>query len=483
MTADVKNLTIESQVDTQKASADQLNLSAQIGIGSANVSALTQKGKGDAVVVTEQSGIHAGAGGLDIDVSGHTSLIGGLIRSGATADKNHFETGTLTVADIDTHSTWKADTYGGAIGTSGLSLAPPVKAGENETGKALSAIGGNIPITITDPTHQTQDIGTIRRDTDNTNTSLPGLPDLEHILRDQYKTQADLQEAQKTMAGLVGDIASDLYGKATTEAERDLWKEGGQGRALLHAIGGGILGGVNGWEGAIKGALGAGASSLMAPAIASLVKGMLKDSTLSDQDKQTLATLIDSGLSAGVGVVVGGGEGAAYGAASYQYNYLTHADRVEELGKLAQCNGNQTCIDAIVKDYLQRDKRQEEALRNCADPGCVATIKAALADSAATLAQDVEALYKYSPLAAFRLMAQQTSVGALDQTSIDLTYAEAAAGHCSAAPSKGNCAAIGKVLQFTATQLSLIVDASLQALPSLVFAIRNRSIAANNGFM
>ncbi|TWB53167.1 hypothetical protein FBZ98_10493 [Rhizobium sp. ERR 922] len=102
---------------------------------------------------------------------------------------------------------------------------------------------------ITDPTHQTQDIGTIRRDTNNTNTSLPGLPGLEHILRDQYKTQADLQAAQATMAGLVGDIATSLYDNAKTQAERDLWAEGGQGRALLHAIGGGILGGVNGWEG------------------------------------------------------------------------------------------------------------------------------------------------------------------------------------------------------------------------------------------
>lgn len=173
--------------------------------------------------------------------------------------------------------------YGVSIGTSGIMPTPPVKASENKTGQALSAIGGNIPISITDPAHQTQDLNTIRRDTNNTNTSLPGLPDLEHVLRDQYKTQAALQAAQATMAGLVGDIATNLYDydNAKTQAERDLWAEGGQGRALLHAIGGGILGGVNGWEGAIKGALGGEATALMAPAIANLVKGMLKDSTLS----------------------------------------------------------------------------------------------------------------------------------------------------------------------------------------------------------
>ncbi|MBB3610875.1 hypothetical protein [Rhizobium sp. BK602] len=67
---------------------------------------------------------------------------------------------------------------------------PPVKASENKSGQALSAIGGNIPITITDPAHQTQDIGTIRRDTDNTNTSLSGLPDLQNILRDHAQPLA-----------------------------------------------------------------------------------------------------------------------------------------------------------------------------------------------------------------------------------------------------------------------------------------------------
>ncbi|WP_244616989.1 MULTISPECIES: hemagglutinin repeat-containing protein [unclassified Rhizobium] len=350
VTADVKNLTIESQVDTAKAKADQLSLSAQTGFGSTSVSGVTQKASGDAVVVTEQSGIHAGAGGLDIDVSGQSSLIGGLITSEAGEGRNSFSTGTLTVADIDTHSTWKADTYGGSIGTSGIVPSPPVKESENKTGQALSAIGGNIPITITDPAHQTQDIGTIRRDTDNTNTSLPGLPDLEHILREQYKTQADLQAAQATMAGLVGDISSNLYKQALQrgdDAAADLWKEGGEGRALLHAIGSGILGGVNGWEGAIKGALGAGTSSLLTPAIAALVKGILKDSTLSDQDKQTLANLIGTSLSSAVAGAVGGGEGASYGGAQYQFNYLTHKEldeankeRADLQKKIANCQAS-----------------------------------------------------------------------------------------------------------------------------------------------
>ncbi|MBB3428189.1 filamentous hemagglutinin [Rhizobium sp. BK312] len=354
---DVKNLTIESQLDTQKAKADQFNVSGQIGFGNTGVSGTVQNAKGDAVLVSEQSGIHAGTGGLNIDVSGQTSLVGGLITSQATADKNSFSTGTLTVADIDTHSTWKAETYGGGIGTGGLSIAPPVKAGENETGKAYSAIGGNIGIMITDPAHQVQDIGTIRRDTENTNTSLPGLPDLQNILRQQYKTQADLQAAQRTMATLVGEIASELRDHASTPEEYTLWDEGGAGRAVLHAIGGGLLGGVNGWEGALKGALGGAATTLLAPAIERLINGMVRDSNLSAADREQLAALLGESLSAVVGGAVGGGEGAAYGAANYQYNYLNDKQRKNGIAayraaKECKATDNCTVENARLAFYL-----------------------------------------------------------------------------------------------------------------------------------
>ncbi|MFJ1309533.1 hemagglutinin repeat-containing protein [Agrobacterium sp. P15N1-A] len=380
VTADVKNLTVESQVDTAKAKADQLNVSGQIGFGNAGVSGSGQKAKGDAAIVTEQSGIHAGTGGIDLNVEQHTTLVGGLITSEAGAARNNLSTGTLDATDIDTHSSWKAETYGGSIGTGGLSIAPPVKAGENETGKAYSAIGGNIPITITDPAHQTQDIGTIRRDTANTNIALPGLPDLEHILRQQYKTQADLLAAQATMAGLVGDIASGLYQDALERgdgAAAELWKEGGQGRALLHAIGGGILGGVNGWEGALKGALGAASSSLLTPAIADLVNGMLRDSNLSDQDRQALAAAIGSSLSGLVGAV-GGGEGGSYGAAQYQYNYLTHKEREEFARALADCKAGSSDSPACgrVEELQILSVGRDQKLDDCVGNSSASCVKA-----------------------------------------------------------------------------------------------------------
>ncbi|WP_312887640.1 hemagglutinin repeat-containing protein [Rhizobium laguerreae] len=379
VTADVRNLTVESLVDTTKAHADQLSLSGQIGFGSTGISGVTQEAKGDVALVSQQSGIHAGIGGLNLTVDKQTTLVGGLITSKAPSDRNTIDTGTLTVTDIDTHSSWKAETYGGSIGVGGLSPAPPVKAGEKETGKAYSAIGGNIGITITDPTDQTQDIGTIRRDTENTNTSLPGLPDLQSILRDQYKTQADLQQAQRTMAGLVGDIASELYEHATQnrdQAGMDYWKEGGAGRALLHAIGSGILGGVNGWEGALKGAAGAATSSLLAPAIAELVDGMLKGTSVEGTaDGAWLAALIGESLSALVGGAVGGGEGASYGAAQYQYNYLKHEEREEFTRVQASCEDTKNDKDCARADQLRelsysRDKEIEGCVGSSSE-GCI----------------------------------------------------------------------------------------------------------------
>ncbi|NTI50396.1 hypothetical protein G6L94_18890, partial [Agrobacterium rhizogenes] len=392
VTADVKNLTIESLVDTATAKANQLNVSGSVGTNGFSVSGVTQKATGDAVVVSEQSGIHAGTGGLDLTVDKQTSLIGGLITSDATADKNHFETGTLTVADIDTHSTWKADTFGGSIGTSGLTVAT-VKDGESKTGQALSAIGANIPITITDPDHQVQDINTIRRDTENTNTSLPGLPDLQNILRDQYKTQADLQAAQKTMATLVGDIADRLADKAIADgriSDAKFWAPGGAGRALLHAVGGGLLGGVNGWDGAVKAALGGATSAMLAPAIEQLVKGMLKGTSLEGTDKGAqVAALLGSILTAGVSGAVGGVDAVAYAVAEYQHNYLTHPELKKFASDLKDCDGDAACEKRVGELYKTLSNQNNKDLLDAIQRRDLAAVmKAVNSDNSAGIRED-----------------------------------------------------------------------------------------------
>ncbi|KXF78211.1 hypothetical protein ATN84_23945, partial [Paramesorhizobium deserti] len=73
------DLNIESQLDTASSKARQTSASGSIGTGGFNVSGAYQNAKGDAAVVSEQSGIHAGSGGFDIETQGKTRLEGGLI--------------------------------------------------------------------------------------------------------------------------------------------------------------------------------------------------------------------------------------------------------------------------------------------------------------------------------------------------------------------------------------------------------------------
>nr|WP_266019353.1 hemagglutinin repeat-containing protein [Brucella intermedia] len=338
------NLNIESQLDTATSKANQTSVNGSVGTGGFNVSGAVQNAKGDAAIVSEQSGIHAGQGGFDIKVDGNTKLTGGLITSEAPASENRLETGTLQFEDLDTHSKWKAETYGGSIGSGGVSVAPPIKEGESDTGKGMSAVSP-AEIIITDPSRQQQNIDDLRRDTTNTNTSLPGLPDLQNILRDQYKTQERYQEASAMMAQFVGDMADKLALDALNKGDlkaAEFWGAGGVGRAALHALGGGILGGVNDVSGMIKGAFGGAAATLIAPYVDQLVSGIIKNTELGGTDAgRSLANIVSGGLVMGLTSLVGGGDAAAYAGAEFRYNYLTHQQLTEAIAnrkKLVECS-------------------------------------------------------------------------------------------------------------------------------------------------
>ncbi|MGF9567538.1 hemagglutinin repeat-containing protein [Neorhizobium sp. BT27B] len=276
------DLNIESQIDRATSVAKQNSISASVGTSGFNGSGTIQNANGDVAVVSEQSAIRAGALGFDVDVEGTTSLKGGLITSRAAEEDNRLATAKLEWEDIDTYSKWKAQTYGGSVGSDGASVAPPLRDGANETGKALSAVSPSY-IYINDPLNQTQDLDLLRRDTHATNSSLPGIPDLQKILTKQYQTQASYQDAAATMARIVGDIADKLSTDALQRGDIEqaqFWAAGGVGRAALHGLGGGLLGGVNDVSGMVKGAFGGAASVLIAPYVDQLVTGLLGETDL-----------------------------------------------------------------------------------------------------------------------------------------------------------------------------------------------------------
>ncbi|MFS2174358.1 hemagglutinin repeat-containing protein [Rhizobium pisi] len=341
------DLIIESQFDTTSQKANQFGISGSFGSGApASLNGSLQKATGSAAIVSEQSGIHAGSGGFDITVGNKTALTGGLIASQAPAIQNRLETGTLEFTDLDTHSKWKADSYSGGLTLTGPLLAPPMHDGESATGQALSAVSPG-QIVITDPTHQTQNIDDLRRDTSNTNTSLPGIPKLQDILREQLKTQELYQDAAAKAAKFIGDFALKQRQAATTDEERAFWAEGGPGPAALHALAGGLLGGVTDVSGMIRGALGGATSSLLGPHIRDLVAEIVSGTSLAGTAQgEQLINIISASLVQGLAATVAGGEGAAYAGYAFKFNYLKHKEREEFARTQADCeNGDKPACD------------------------------------------------------------------------------------------------------------------------------------------
>ncbi|WP_095448735.1 hemagglutinin repeat-containing protein [Ochrobactrum quorumnocens] len=362
------DLNIESQLDTSSGKAKQVGVGGGIGTSGAAISGSYQTAKGDAAIVSEQSGIRAGEGGFDIKVDGNTKLKGGVISSEADPKDNRLETRTLEFEDLDTHSEWKADTYGGGISGKGPLVSPPIKEGESETGKALSAVSPG-EIIITDPANQQQNIDDLRRDTTDTNTSLPGIPDLQKILSKQLKTQQLYDDAAAKAANMIGNLSSKQYAEATTDAEREFWKEGGTGPRILHAIAGGLLGGVNDFSGMLSGALGGASSAYLAPKIKELVAEFVKEAGLSGSAADFMTNSITGSILQGLGGVTGG-TGAAYAGNVYQNNYLKHEEIIAYNDEMRQCGENPDCQYRVFSEYFEISANRNDEVAACETEEC-----------------------------------------------------------------------------------------------------------------
>ncbi len=127
------------------------------------------------------------------------------------------------------------------------------------------------------------------------------------MLREQYSTQALVQDASAKISTIIGTIAAKMEEAALARGDLDaaaFWGEGGLGRAALHALAGGLLGGANDVAGMIKAALGGATSALLTPAIKDLVTQIV-NSTIADESTRTIMiNTITSALTAGMGAAV-----------------------------------------------------------------------------------------------------------------------------------------------------------------------------------
>ncbi|MFX1766169.1 hemagglutinin repeat-containing protein [Paraburkholderia sp. A1RI-2L] len=361
------NLNITSVQDVTNSAAHQSSTGggftiSQYGGASASVTAQRGHADGDYAGVSEQAGINAGDGGFNVNVKGNTDLKGGVISSAADASQNSLTTGTLTFSDVENHSHYSANSAGisagAGVGSTGKAVGPGSTPGGaipmalNESGDqsatTRSAIGAGT-INITNGASQAQDIGTLSRDTTDTNGTVAKTPDVNNILNQQADTMAAARaagqvvaqgiaayaggkQAEAQKAADAAKLAGDMDAYAKYQAEANSWAEGGQARTELHIAGGALLGGLGGGSigTALQGAAGAGVASAFADKLNGLA-GEIGSATGST----TLGNVASNVLAGVGGAAVGGGMGGFTASNADLYNRQLHPDEKKKIADKA----------------------------------------------------------------------------------------------------------------------------------------------------
>ncbi|HCR4018938.1 TPA: hemagglutinin repeat-containing protein [Morganella morganii] len=214
------NLTLQSEqaIDNYDSKQTRLSAGGSIGFGngSLNISASRDKMHSEYRSVQNQTGIFAGKEGFDITVGKHTQLDGTVIASEGNAEKNRLDTGTLGFKNIENKAEYRVEHLGGSLSTGGgvggnlisnmgsaLAMGGNKKESSHNTTHAAVSDGKWI---IRDTEHQTQDVATLSRDTENAHSAL-------NKIFDKEKEQNRVKEQQ--LLGEIGVQATDI---ARTEA-------------------------------------------------------------------------------------------------------------------------------------------------------------------------------------------------------------------------------------------------------------------------
>lgn len=228
-----RDLKIASQQDTFTHAGRQSSQGVGVSVpivgatGSITADGSQSAASGDFRSVNQQSGIHAGDGGVQVKVKGRTELHGGVIASTAPAERNALDTGTLATSDLANHAK-------GSVSSSshGINLATPSSPFQAAKAAAVAiASQGDAQHADASTTHSAIAPGTlnirdeakqkaltgkdaahtvaeVRRDTGNTHRAL-ARPDMAGL-------QASA-EAERDLNGLAAEVALD-YGKRVYDA-------------------------------------------------------------------------------------------------------------------------------------------------------------------------------------------------------------------------------------------------------------------------
>ncbi|PKE27844.1 filamentous hemagglutinin [Rahnella sp. AA] len=218
ITADAgRDLTLTSLQDTDNYQSKQQSVSGGFSFtfgsmtGSASLSMSQSKTQSEYASVGDQSGLFAGKQGYDIYVGDHTQLNGAVIASTADAANNSLNTGTLGWGDIQNKANYSASSVGVSAGFSndnakgknvGGVLPVMTNASGSASGTTRSAVADG-SITVRDTGQQTQDVGTLSRDTDDANGHIDKIFDKQKIEENQAVAQAISEIGAQTMQNMV----------------------------------------------------------------------------------------------------------------------------------------------------------------------------------------------------------------------------------------------------------------------------------------
>ena len=297
----------------------------------------------------DQAGFFAGSKGFDIYVEKNTDLMGGVIASNATPDKNHLSTGTLSFSDLKNEADYSTKDFG--ISTKTLVVKKPTKKENSITGEmeikeknilvALPSLSIPLygdaesttksavaPSIIDIRENSTQDISALSRDTTNALNELGRIFDKQDI----YEKKELMRVLSSEGYNFIGDYSLRRYTEAIKEAakhprdsaeykqamdEASRWADGGKYKTILHASFGGLLAsfsGANFMTGAVTGA----GNEVMLNATRNIKNPALKE-------------IFSMVVGAAIGSIAGNAPqtGAAIAGQATQHNFLTHEYQVK----------------------------------------------------------------------------------------------------------------------------------------------------------
>jgi filamentous hemagglutinin len=345
------NLNIESLQDTSTYDSKQQSIGGSISVGmgkmGGSLSFSNSKANSNYASVNEQSGIKAGDGGFDVNVSGNTDLKGGAITSTQAAvdnNSNHFNSGALTTSDIQNSASYNASAVGVNIGASvnqtgkyqpnGTSAGIGSDSGNANsiTQAAITGIAGNKDARTGDKESGIGKIFDADKVQKNINAQVTITQAFGQAAAKEIGTYAthkvDGLHRQADVALKAGDQAS----ADALNAEADKWDEGGAYRVAMHTAVGALTGGA-------QGAAGAFTSAEAMPQIAKIVDGMDLPPAVKSGLEQVTATAL--------GAVVGGTAGAATALNAEANNRQLHQSEINLIKKKA--NGDTAVEDRLTK--------------------------------------------------------------------------------------------------------------------------------------